>query len=313
MPDPPTIVIWLVLGAGIVAWVAGPLLGSRKGDAPRVTGPAGDDLATLALRHRIAVETLRDVEADHRAGSLDDASYAELRREAEEHSAGTLAEVEAARRAGTPEVVDSGTGRPGRTSAGGWTTRPIALVIGAALAVLIVAGLAAPQPFSLANATVVDHALAAVQAVERDRQAEIARLRDQLVSQPNDAATIIRLAGLYQQGGTAADLRTSAQLLIFAIRLDPRGTEAYRLLITAYISAGDYTDAAAATDSYAKVAASSPDIPFFRGLIALNGAGDRAAAVRWFDAFLAAAPGDPRAVMVRSLRAEAAGALPTPR
>jgi cytochrome c-type biogenesis protein CcmH/NrfG len=312
MPDPATIVIWLVLGAGAVALVAGPLVVSRKGDAPRVTGPAGDDLATLALRHRIAVETLRDVEADHRAGSLDDASYGELRREAEEHSARTLAEVEAARRAVTQAGGDVGIERP-RTLARAWTTRRIGVAIGAGLAVLIVAGLLAPQPFSLANATVVDQALAAAQATESDRQAEIARLRDQLVSQPNDAATIIRLAGLYQQAGTAADLRTSAQLLIFAIRLDPRSTEAYRLLITAYISAGDYTDAAAATDSYAKVAASSPDIPFFRGLIALDGTGDRAAAVRWFDAFLAAAPGDPRAVMVRSLRAEAAGALPTPR
>ncbi|MDP9270241.1 MAG: hypothetical protein M3P14_04595 [Chloroflexota bacterium] len=312
MPDLVTIIIWLVLGASAVAWVAGPLL-TRRGDAPRVTDTAGDDLATLTLRHRIAVETLRDVEADHRAGSLDDASYGDLRREAEEHSARTLAEVEAARRAGTPAVEDVEIARLPRAPAGAWTSRRIGVVIGAGLAVLIVAGLVAPQPFSLANATVVDQALAAAQAAQSDRQAEIARLRDQLVSQPNDAAAIIRLAALYQQGGTAADLRTSAQLLIFAIRLDPGSTEAYRLLITAYISAADYTDAAAATDSYAKVAASSPDIPFFRGLIALNGTGDHAAAVRWFDAFLAAAPSDPRAVMVRSLRAEAAGALPTPR
>ena len=105
-------------------------------------------------------------------------------------------------------------------------------------------------------------------------------------------------------------MQHAASLLILAVRLDPKQVDAYRLLVTAYIQAGDYKDATAATDAYATLAPTSADIPFFRGLVAYRGTGDRSAAIRWFDAFLKAAPNDPRAVMVRSLRAEAAGELP---
>ena len=120
----------------------------------------------------------------------------------------------------------------------------------------------------------------------------------------------MQLASLYLQGGTADDFQHAANLLLLAIRLDPKASDAYRLLVTAYIQTGDYQDATAATDAYARIAPSSPDVPFFRGLIAYQGTGDRAAAIRWFDAFLKAAPDDQRAVMVRSLRAEAAGQIP---
>ncbi len=80
--------------------------------------------------------------------------------------------------------------------------------------------------------------------------------------------------------------------------------------MTAYISAADWPDAQAATDSYAVVAGDDePDIPFFRGLIAFR-QGQNSAAVRHFDRFLELAPDDDRAAMVNSLRAEAAGELP---
>jgi regulator of sirC expression with transglutaminase-like and TPR domain len=48
------------------------------------------------------------------------------------------------------------------------------------------------------------------------------------------------------------------------------------------------------------------EIPFFRGLIA-RGLGETEEAVRQFDRFLAIAPDDPRATMVRGLRDELAG------
>ena len=87
-----------------------------------------------------------------------------------------------------------------------------------------------------------------------------------------------------------------------------RNASAYRRLITAYINAQDWTDARSALDAYAKFAADDePDIPFFRGLIALRGDGDEAEAVRHLDRFLELAPHDPRAAMVLSLRERAAG------
>ena len=52
----------------------------------------------------------------------------------------------------------------------------------------------------------------------------------------------------------------------------------------------------------------SPDVPFFRGLIAWRGERDAEQAIVAFDQFLAAAPDDPRVPMIRALRAEAAAA-----
>jgi cytochrome c-type biogenesis protein CcmH/NrfG len=298
MPDAGFVAILIVVIGAVVAFVGWPLL--RTG--PRLPSGPDDVLATLTLRHRLGVEALRDVEADFRAGSLDDASYVQLRAEAEERVATTLADLDRARAVGMRR-------QPGtRTELRG--SRRLALALGGGLALLLAAGVLLPGPVSLANGTVVDRQLAAAQAAERQRQAEIGRLRDQLVSHPNDPTTLVRLAMLYLDGGTASDHKTAARLLIIAIQLDPRNTDAYRLLITAYIAADDYSDAGAATDSLAKVAPSLPDVLFFRGLIALRGRGDGTEAVRWFDAFLAVAQDDPRAAMVRSLRAQAAGAVP---
>jgi hypothetical protein len=74
------------------------------------------------------------------------------------------------------------------------------------------------------------------------------------------------------------------------------------------MSAGDWTDARAALASYEGIAErDEPDIPFFRGLLALRADGDEEEAVRQFDRFLELAPHDPRAGMVLSLREQAAG------
>jgi cytochrome c-type biogenesis protein CcmH/NrfG len=298
MPDLGFVAILLLVTSAAIAFVGWPLL--RIG--PQLRPGPDDELATLTLRHRLAVEALRDVEADYRAGSLDDASHVQLRDDSEGHAATTLADLDRAREVGMrPRSQERTAPR---------ASRRMALALGGGLALLLAVGVLLPGPVSLANGTVVDRQLAAAQAAEGQRQAEIGRLRDQLVSQPKDPATLVRLAKLYLDGRTANDNKTAAQLLIFAIQLDPRNTDAYRLLITAYISVGDYSDATAATGSLAKFAPSSPDVAFFRGLIALQGRGDGAEAARWFDAFLAAAPDDPRAAMVRSLRAQAAGEVP---
>src|SRR4051812_8818407 len=87
------ILLAVLIGAGIV--VAGPLLRPAREEADPVQ--AGEDLAGVALRHRIAVESLRDVEADWRAGSLDQEGYEAARTEAEERAASTLAALESAR------------------------------------------------------------------------------------------------------------------------------------------------------------------------------------------------------------------------
>jgi tetratricopeptide (TPR) repeat protein len=298
MPDFGQLLVLLVVlvAAGLV--VAGPILWpARTG----VEAPAGERDATgLALRHRIAIESLHDVEADRRAGSLDREGYEAARAEAEERAARTLAALEA-----TPAQAPDAPDGPRATT----FSRRVAGLVGAGIVALILLGSFLPAPLSLANGTVVNTQLAAQLAADAARQEAIRRLETTLAAKP-DAAGLVQLANLYLQGESSAEVQRAARLLILAIGLDPKQSDAYRLLITAYIQTGDYKDATAATDSYAKVAPKSPDIPFFRGLIAYQGSGDRVAAVRWFNAFLEAAPDDPRTVMVRSLRAEAAGLLP---
>jgi cytochrome c-type biogenesis protein CcmH/NrfG len=301
MPDGVELLL-LVAVAGICAALVGlPLLrrGATTGD--RSMPEAGDDLATLTVRHRIALEALRDVEADRRAGSLDDAGYAALRDEAEGQAARTLAALEAEQR--NPAASTSPRSVHPRA-------RRVAIGAGVALLAILVGGWFLPAPWTLANQTVVNEQLAAAQHAEANRQALIHGLLTELSAHPNDAPRLIALARAYLEGGTDLDRQRAGIVLLEALKVDPTSQDAYRLLITAYLSAGDYANAGAATDAFAKVAMNPADVAFFRGLIAYQGSGDRSGAVRWFDQFLQLTPDDPRAAMVRSLRAEAAGKLP---
>ena len=83
----------LILVAGSVALaVAWPLLGPAA-DVPE---PEPDpELEAAFVRHRLALEALRDIEADHRAGSLDEGAYQAQREEGEDHAARTLRALEA--------------------------------------------------------------------------------------------------------------------------------------------------------------------------------------------------------------------------
>jgi cytochrome c-type biogenesis protein CcmH/NrfG len=300
MPDGVELLL-LVAVAGFCSLVVGlPILrrGASAGD--RSVPEVGDDLATLTIRHRIALEALRDVEADRRAGSLDDAGYAALRDEAEEHAARTLTALEAEQR--NPLAPTSPRSVHPRA-------RPVAIGAGVALVAILVGGWFLPAPWTLANQTVVNEQLAAAQNAEAKRDALIDGLLTELSAHPNDAPRLLTLGRAYLEGGTDLDRQRAGIVLLEALKVDPTSQDAYRLLISAYISAGDYTNAGAATDAFAKVAMNPADVAFFRGLIAYQGSGDRSGAVRWFDQFLQLAPDDPRAAMVRSLRAEAAGQL----
>ena len=273
--------------AGAVAW---PLL--RPGSS--VTFDTQPEAEARALRHRVALDALLDVEADRRAGSLDDVSYERERAEAEARAAETLGPAPSPT---TPPPAEA----PRRGLIG---------VLGALVALALAIGFALPGSIGLGQRTVVNQALAAELRQEADRQAEIQRLLGLFEADPQDAEVVSDLADAYLAGGSPEDLQRAAVALQILLALEPEDASAYRRLINAYIVTGYYDDAQATTDAFATIAAADePDIPFYRGLIAFR-TGDNKTAVRQFDEFLELAPDDGRAGMVSGLRAEAAGAVP---
>jgi len=288
MPEPLLLLIGLA-AAGVL--VLGPL--SRRAEAPSALD---DDHEAALIRHRVAIEALRDVEADRRAGSLDDVAYAEQLAEAEARAAATRTALGA---------TASGTGRPQPARAGARTTGlALAGVIGAAL----LAGSLLPAT-GLANGTVLNEQLAAARDAEAARQDRIAGLLDRLEADPSDPQALSDLADEYLAGSSQEDLVRAAVALQLLMNLEPERADAFERIITAYLRAGDYANARAALDAYAATAAADPvEIAFFEGLIALRGEGDVAAARAAFDRFLELAPDDPRAGMVRGLRDEARSA-----
>lgn len=284
------LVLLLVMAATGLA-VAWPLL---EREAPHAVA-AIDDEEERAVRHRLALDAVRDLEADRRAGLLDEADYQQRREEAEARAAATLAPA---------WPSEAASGEPARS--GAWR-RP-ALLLGAAVAGLVLVGFALPEPVGIAERTVTNQALADAIAAEDARQAEIERLQQVIAADPTDAGAFSDLADAYLAGSSFEDQRRGAAALIVVLSLDPDNSSAFRRLITAYINAGAWTEASSALESYEEIAVEDePDIPFFRGLIALRGDGDETEAVRQFDRFLELAPHDPRAAMVLSLREQAAG------
>ena len=293
MPDLVQWVLLAAIGLAVAGAVAWPLV--RPG--PHTV--ALDSVAEAegrALRHRVALDALMDVEADRRVGSLDDASYQRELAEAEAHAAETLE--------GSSSSQD-----PVRTRPAAANARPMIGWLGAAVAVLLLIGFAVPGAAGLGERTVINRALADQLAHESARQAEIQRLLGLFSGDPKDAGVISDLADAYLAGGSPEDLRRAAVALLVLLDLEPKDHSAYRRLINAYLVSADYPDAQATTDAYAGIAnADEPDIPFYRGIIAFR-QDDNEAAVREFDRFLALALDDGRESMVSSLRAEAAAAL----
>jgi tetratricopeptide (TPR) repeat protein len=254
---------------------------------------ATDDARDAAeVRHRVALETLRDVEADRRAGSLDEAAYAEQLAEAEVRAAATAAALDAAPAAPVPA----------RRSGG----RIAAIATAGILAAALIGGSLLPAA-GIANPTVVNEALAAAQAAEAARAQRIDRLLDDLTKELEDPDTLSELADAYLAGTTSDDLRRAVAALQVLIALEPERADAYERVIGAYLRADDFSNARRALDAYEAVATADPaEVAFFDGLIALRGEDDPEAAAEAFGRFLEVAPDDPRADMVRGLRNEAA-------
>lgn len=286
MPEP-LILLVALLAAGVV--VLRPLW------SPWPRYEAGDDSDADALRYRVALEALRDVEADRRAGSLDDDAYAAQLAEAEARAA-------AARRAlERPSVAQE----PGAPTPG---HRP-AIVAAVLIAALVLVGAVVPAT-GVANRTDVNEALAAAQEGESARQQRIRELQSALAEDPEDLGTLSALADAHLAGSNQDDLVRAAVALQLLIRLEPDRADAYERIMTAYLRAGDHANARAAHDSYVELDAADPvEAAFFDGIIALRGEDDPRRALEAFDRFLELAPDDPRADMIRGLREEAAAAV----
>ena len=254
--------------------------------APEVDRDDGD---AGALRHRVALEALRDVEADRRAGSLDDAGYAEQ-----------LAEAEA-RALETQNALAADVAPSRRTASGG---RTVAFVMAGAIAAVLLAGWFVPGA-GIANSTVINQGLAEIQAGEAGRQARIGELQGELAKDPEDTETLSSLADAYLAGSAQDDLVRAAVALQLLIALEPDRVDAYERIMTAYLRGGDHANARAAHDTYVGLDGANPaEAACFDGLIALREE-DPDAARAAFDRFLELAPDDPRASMVRGLRDDA--------
>ena len=288
MPEVVLLAIGLALAA---AFVLAPLWR----DAPSAVD---DQDEAAAIRHRVALEALRDVEADHAAGLTDAPTHAAQLAEAE-------ADAVATRPPGEPATSST----PSAPSPG---ARTAAVVAAAAIGLVLAVG-SLIGGTGIANATVVNRSLADAQAAETARQARISDLLAAVAADPTDAGSLSGLADAYLAGSTTDDLARAAAALQLLINADPARSDAYERLMTAYLRAGDHANARAVHDSYVAIEAADPiEVAFFDGLIALRGENDPERALAAFDRFLELAPDDPRAGMILGLRAEAASGSEEP-
>lgn len=277
--------VLLVLGLAVAAaWILRPLWSPPAAFT-------GEEHDAALLRHRVALEALRDVEIDRRAGSLDDAAHAQQLAEAEARAAQTRAALERPSSAAPP------TSR---------SARGPALLAAGIVAAALLAGAVIPAS-GVANQTDINEGLAADEAMESARQERIRELQAALAEDSRDPETLSALADAYLAGSSKEDLVRAAVALQVLIELEPDRADAYERLMTAYLRAGDYANARAVHESYAGLATADPvEAAFFDGLIALRGENDPARAEAAFDQFLRLAPDDPRAPMIEGLRDEAA-------
>lgn len=286
MPEPILLIVGLVI-AGVA--VLAPLRG-RDTAAPL----DDDELEAARVRHRVALEALRDLEADRRAGSLDEAAYAAQAADAEARAAATGAALETRTAPQPPQTAGRG--------------RTVAIGGAALIGLVLLAGSLLPAA-GIANGTVVNEALADARSAEQARQDRIGTLLDALAEDPEDPETLSELADAYLAGSSADDLAHAAAALQLLIALEPDRADAYERILAAYLRAGDHANARAALTSYAERPTADPvEVAFFDGLIALRGENDPERAREAFDRFLELAPDDPRAGMIRGLRDEAADA-----
>lgn len=282
MPEPVLLLATLAVAAFVV-------LAPLRRPRPTVVADAERDAA--AVRHRVALEALRDVEADRRAGSLDERGYAEQVAQAEARAAVTAAELEAAPMPATTELPRAGT--------------RAAVAVAAVLGAVLVAGSLLPAA-GIANTTDVNEGLAAAEEAEAARDARVEVLLGDLAEDPENPETLSDLADAYLAGSSRDDLARAAAALQVLIALEPGRADAYERVIGAYLRADDFANARRALDSYEDIETADPvETAFFDGLIALRGERDPQRALAAFERFLELAPDDPRAAMIEGLRADA--------
>ncbi len=285
----------LVLLVGLVVAGAFVLVPLRRPAQP----PDEPDASESArVRHRIALEALRDAEADAAAGLLDPAAHEATIAEAEVRAAETRRDLDA-----TLAGAEAPSAAPPRPRLRAWALATACLVG----AVVLVGAMGSLPGF--AQATVVNEGLAAAQAAEAARQEAITELLAAIAADPTDAPALSDLADAYLAGSSRDDLARAVAALQLLINSDPGRADAYERILTAYLRAGDYPNARAAHDSYAGLDTADPvEVAFFDGLIALRGENDPERALAAFETFLELAPDDPRAGMIAGLRDEAAAA-----
>jgi len=286
MPEPLILLIGLLVAGALVL---APLLRAR----PENPGAeASGDLDAAVVAHRVSLEALRDLETDRRVGALDDDGYARQLAEAEHRAIATRTALD-----------EPSAALPGQPVARSSNRRP-AVLAAAFIGLVLLAGAALPAT-GIGNRTIVNQALADVQATEFARQARLDELRDRLAEDPTDTAVLSDLADAHLAGTSQDDLVAAALVLQLLIGLEPERADGYERLISAYLRAGDATNARAAHNGYAELDSADPiEVAFFDGLIALRAENDGPRARAAFDRFLDLAPGDDRADMVRGLREE---------
>jgi cytochrome c-type biogenesis protein CcmH/NrfG len=282
MPEPILLALAL-LGVGVaVVW---PVWRGASSDSG-----VEDERRSAEMRHRVALESLRDVETDRRAGSLDDAAYAVALAEAEARAAATRAVLDL-----VPSAEPAPTSQPGSF---------VPLIFAGVIGLTLVGASLLPAA-GVANRTEINEGLAAAQAAEAARQHRIEELTEAFAADPQDPTVLSDLADAYLAGSSDADLAAAAAALQLLIAVEPDRADAYERIVAAYIRANDFGNARAALDGYEGIAsADAVEVAFLDGLIALRGEGDEVRAAAAFDTFLELAPDDPRAPMIRSLRAE---------
>lgn len=290
MPEPIVLALALLAAGVAVLW---PL---RR--APSAADVTVEERRAAEARHRVALESLRDVETDRRAGSLDDAAYAAALAEGEANVATTRAALDRLAAAPVAPARPPSPSRSSRVSA-------VAVAVAGLIAVLLVAGSLVPAA-GIANRTEINEGLAAARAAEESRQERIAELTAAFAADPTDVAVLSELADAYLAGSSPRDLAAAAASLQLLIAAEPGRADAYERIVAAYVRANDFINARAALEAYEGIEAADPaEVAFFDGLIALRGEGDEERAVAAFDRFLDLAPDDGRAEMIRSLRDDA--------
>ena len=285
MPEP-----LIPAGAMLVAFAAALPLRS----APRGRPGRRRRARRRLLRHRVALETLRDVEADRRAGSLDDATYAEQLAAAEARAAITRAALDDPQRRPACRRRAAPARRRGRSSA-----RAAAAVIGA----LLVVGSALPAT-GIANGVVAELRPPVAEAAESARRDRIDELLGRppptLATRPRCRRWQTNTSGRVERGGPRRSGRRAAGIDRDRARPRRRVRADHRCVSPRRRP----KNARSVPTSYEALEAADPvEVAFFDGLIALREGESAAAAAPSIAS--SSSFDDPRASMVRGLRDEA--------